>query len=232
MSLDPLDELRKLQIDVEPATRGRHVAAIEDAVAHRPRQQPRRRWLLGVVTAGLIAGPVAAVAAEGSVPGDFLYPIKLTIEPIRELFDTDVVASHRITELDVLIDADAESDLIDRHIDATRDALDEVEAPRLEQDFERLIDRIDTDRAVTDVPPTDQPTDTAPITDEATDVDRPTDRDRPVGSTVVTEPTDRTDPPASTSPTTHPASDETTSTTEAVTDGTGGDSDRPRDDQP
>lgn len=217
MSRDPFDELEKLRLDVDPDVRDRHMAAIGTALRRRPRPRPRRKWALGVVTAALVAGPVAGVASEGALPGDPLYPVKLTIEPVRALFDSDVVAEHRVAELDGLIETDASVEVIEDQIDVTRDALATVDAPSLEQDFDRLVEEFDRVRRVghgSDEPMVDEPSGDEPRGD-----DRLTDD--PTGD----EPTDATT-------TTSRESDATTTTTatsDSTTTTTASDSDRDRD---
>lgn len=214
MSNDPIEQLKSLRLNVDPAVRDQDLAAIDSALATRPNPGRSRRWILGVVAATLIVGPVAGLAAEQAVPGDLLYPVKVGLEPVRELFDSNVVADHRVEELDELVTTGAEDEIIDRQVDIARDALVDVDAPQLETRFDRLVDRIESER-VTDAPVTDEPEPVTPPGTDAPPSDEPTDRiDTPV-----------TDGPTTTTETTAAPRDSAT-TTEAVTDGAG---DRPRD---
>ena len=62
----------------------------------------RRRLVASVVAAAMIAPAGLAAASEGSVPGDALYPVKQISERVLVLFDTDVIARHRIEEIEAL----------------------------------------------------------------------------------------------------------------------------------
>ena len=69
-----------------------------------------RRTFLGTSAAALatltiVVVPVgAAVAAESSVPGEGLYPVKRVTESVRGWLDHDLIATHRVEELEVLLD--------------------------------------------------------------------------------------------------------------------------------
>ena len=45
--------------------------------------------------------PGAALAAEGAVPGDLLYPVKIAAERVLLLVDPNIEAEHRIEELEM-----------------------------------------------------------------------------------------------------------------------------------
>ena len=62
----------------------------------------RRRIVASVVAAAVIAPAGLAAASEGSVPGDALYPVKQISERVLVIFDSDVIAQHRIEEIEVL----------------------------------------------------------------------------------------------------------------------------------
>ncbi len=62
----------------------------------------RRRLVASVVAAAMIAPAGLAAASEGSVPGDALYPVKQISERVLVLFDSDVIARHRIEEIEAL----------------------------------------------------------------------------------------------------------------------------------
>jgi hypothetical protein len=157
-------ELDDLRVTVDEAVRERHWAAISDAIAEAPTEPnrvPLRRrltlWAAAVFTVGL---PVAAVAAEHSVPGDLLYPVKLAVEPIRSLFDGDVAAVHRVEELEQVIEEDAPDREIDRALDRADRAVEEADSPELTDRVHRARDLI-TDRRSdadphTDIAPTGQ----------------------------------------------------------------------------
>jgi len=62
----------------------------------------RRRMVASVVAAAVIAPVGLAAASEGSVPGDALYPVKQISERVLVMFDSDVIAQHRIEEIEAL----------------------------------------------------------------------------------------------------------------------------------
>ena len=63
-----------------------------------------RGRLTAATVAFLVAIPSAAVASEGSQPDSWLYPVKLAVEPVWRLVDSDIVAKHRIEELQFALD--------------------------------------------------------------------------------------------------------------------------------
>ena len=62
----------------------------------------RRRIVASVVAAAVMAPAGLAAASEGSLPGDALYPVKQISERVLVLFDSDVIAEHRIEEIEAL----------------------------------------------------------------------------------------------------------------------------------
>lgn len=62
----------------------------------------RRRIVASLVAAAVIAPAGLAAASEGSIPGDALYPVKQLSERVLVLFDSDVIARHRIEEIEAL----------------------------------------------------------------------------------------------------------------------------------
>ena len=138
-----------------------------------------RKWTVAFAAIGTALVPVAAVASDSSLPGDFLYPVKLTVERIQVLFDRDLDAEHRVTELEELIERDFPRPLVDRHIvdtanvlNETTDRIDLVERydDAVSDYAERRTDRRDRDRDAVDRrspdrPTDDKPDDTAVITD-------------------------------------------------------------------
>jgi hypothetical protein len=106
-----------------------HQAAIDEAVRHHVPPEgmvhTRRRLvaMLLVATLGLL--PVGmAVAAESSLPGDPLYPIKRATEAVRSLVDSDITAEHRVAELEELVIRDAAADEIAAQVDRAQAAVD------------------------------------------------------------------------------------------------------------
>ncbi len=210
---DPLDQLAALRIEVSDETRTRDLNAIRDELRRRPpwRVPRRSRWTLGAVVAVLVAGPVAAVASDDAAPGDALYPIKLATEPIIRLFDRDAVAEHRVEEVAVLVDRDSQDAVIEQRITIARDALAETDAPRLEQELDRIVDLWIADRPAPEVidPP---PATTVPLRDQPDPGDRsrepePLDTPQTTSTTITDQPSD-THQPDPTTPTTPPPTDE------------------------
>lgn len=79
-------------------------------------------------------------------PGDVLYPVKQVTERIRFVVDEDIVATHRVEELERLIEQDASLDLIDDTVDRAATAVSELDDPgdlgtRLERAREGVRDR-------------------------------------------------------------------------------------------
>lgn len=109
-------------IEMSDAAQARHLNAISAALATDSSNGPvvslstatsrRRRIVASVVAAAVIAPTGLAAASEGSVPGEALYPVKQLSERVIVLFDSDVIARHRIEEIEALEDA-AESSLIE-----------------------------------------------------------------------------------------------------------------------
>ncbi len=70
-------------------------------VAPAPTALRLRRRFAAIVAAVTVLSPAAvAVAAESSLPGDTLYPVKLVTEEIRSMVDPTVTARHRLEEAD------------------------------------------------------------------------------------------------------------------------------------
>ena len=197
---DRFPELDQLRIEVSDDTRALHMSAVEGEIRSWPgHSEGRRAWSRRVAAAAVILAvllPAAAIASEGSVPGDFLYPIKQAVEPIRMILDPQVEARHRIEELEVLVDMPAEDETIDRQVDRARDALAETEAPDLQRRLDRIVD-LRLDRPNGGAPPADPlPNGSADTRDSTTTTQR--------GSSDEADPS---------SDTTAPAPDEPTSTT-------------------
>lgn len=118
-----------------------HLAAIEAALEAAPVRPPtvRRRLVTIAVAAALLILPAGiAVAAEGTLPGDVLYPIKRVTETMRAWIDSDVAAEHRVEELEELVERDAPVAAIEEQLERAR-----IEVDRLSADHElrpRLAD--------------------------------------------------------------------------------------------
>lgn len=121
--------------ELAPDTRQAHMTSIETALADlplsdsatRPRNVRVRRWVVGLATAAASLSPVGvAVAAEQSLPGDTLYQAKLATETIRSVVDPLVSARHRISELEALMELEAESSTIRAALTAAWDSVEHL----------------------------------------------------------------------------------------------------------
>ncbi len=226
MSTDSFPELSVLRLALAPQTRDRHLAEVVSAIRSAPHRRSGfrlswRRWVASAAAAGALLTPAAAIAADGALPGDALYPIKRLLEPVVRLVDRDVIAEHRVEELEVLIARDGSSDIVtDLLIDA-RAAVGAVDVPELRDRLaaiEEVIDQRTTDRipASTDRPRVDTPPVDPPVTTSApADAGHPTDGHAPAPAPDL-EHRDSVAPPED-SP---PAVDAPSVTTAVLRDGT------------
>lgn len=216
-------ELQGLRIEMTDEVRDAQFQAIVAALAETPAERSSlltrarlawRRWVVSVAAVGTAFVPVAAVASESALPGDALYPLKLTVERIQVLFDRDIDAEHRVDELERLVAGDAPSDVLEDHIAETFDVLvDTADRPDLLERFDRAI----TDRRMADEMSHDAVSDTAE-TDAVGEDHRPAEvdsaevapADEP-GDTTTTTAADRD----ATTTTVHRSDDRPTDTTEA-----------------
>jgi len=185
-------------ITMDAQTAARHEASIAEALraADVPATAVPSRWRLRIpalVAAAMVVAPVgAAVAADNANPGDLLYPVKRIVEPIVSIFDSDVVASHRIEELTYIVDAPAEIDRIPAAVSDAREAVSDLPPDdALRGEFDLITDRVLNHRIV-DEPVADVTTDEVPRNDETpgdgrSDVVEPTDKRPTDGAT--TDPT-------------------------------------------
>ena len=211
------ERMRKAyEVEIDDQTKRQHQSAISEALgeyatdtdaanAPSPRSSRWRLKVRALVTAALVVAPVGtAIAAEGTVPGDLLYPVKLITEPVRSIVDSDVVARHRVDELAQLIDRPAQTDrLSDAVSDAQKAVTDLPQDHPLRDQLSLLTDK------VTDEPESDSPQ------DKLLDTDSPTDKAPPDTGPTDTEPTDAD--PTDTSP---PGDDDQDGTTDSSTDTT------------
>ncbi len=136
-----------------------------------------RRRLAALVAVATVLSPAAvAVAAETSVPGDALYPVKQITEDLRSVVDPTVAARHRLDEADAMHDrgfSDTDVERVLREADTA--IVDAGDPPDLRSRWMEARDRMgmdhplaDTDTDIGTVPPTlDTPT--RPGTGEMTD---------------------------------------------------------------
>ncbi|GMR02717.1 MAG: hypothetical protein BMS9Abin20_1063 [Acidimicrobiia bacterium] len=164
-----------------------------------PAPRRRRRWRTALIlAAGVLVIPAAALASNGALPGDALYPIKQATEQVVGLVDSDVVATHRVDELAVLIDRQTDQLVIDKAITDASIAVDPL--PRdhpLRDQLDRLTDRV-TDVRRAHEAPTD-----AKVTD--TEKDRPTVDTQPLHDVTPTTTATITDERPTDTTGSHPA---------------------------
>ncbi len=149
-------------IEVDSATVEHHLAAVGAALRSAPRSRRRVapvRSRLGVVFAAiaLLALPAVAIAAEDSLPGDLLYPVKQATERIRGVVDDDLAATHRVEELETLIARDAPAGEIAAAVDRALAAVDDLGEPgplsaRLDRVRSRIRAQHDSGQDTSSVP--------------------------------------------------------------------------------
>lgn len=186
-------------------SRASHLASIESAlqaqaVPAQPVVRARRRLSVIAVTAALVILPTGiAFAAESSLPGDALYPIKKVTETVRSWVDDEVVAEHRIDELERLVLSDAPADVIADQVDRATQEVDLLSSdhelrPRFDSATAAATDRVTDEaepkpeEAVAD-PPSDEPavtTTTTTVTDTTTLTTTPPDRNT-TATTAITD---------------------------------------------
>ncbi len=152
-----LERLRTYAVEVDEAVALRHLAAMRSALAEAPAtaavspvtasSRGRLRHRIAASLAGLIlaGAPVgAAVAAESTVPGDLLYPVKEVTERVRSIVDHDIIAEHRVDELETLLDRGADPETLARQTERARLALAGVgDDSALQIRFRRALGRVD-----------------------------------------------------------------------------------------
>lgn len=138
-------ELAQARIVVSPVTRERHLFVIGAALSDRTRSNGHGRVLALALVLVLLV-PVIALAAENSVPGDFLYPVKLVVEPIVQVFDYDAPAERRVRELEVLWERNATDEVIVQHVDIAREVVADFH-PTLSDRIDRVALDLDARRA-------------------------------------------------------------------------------------
>lgn len=187
-----------------------------------PVPRRRRRWRTALIlVAGVLAIPAAALASNSALPGDALYPVKQATEQVVGLVDSDVVATHRVDELAVLIDRQTDQVVIDKAITDAFIAVDSLPTDHpLHDQLDRLTDRV-TDVPRDHVAPTD-----GKVAD--TESDRPTVDTQPLHDVSPTTTATITDERPTDTTGSHPAP----TTDERPTDTTGSDPAPTRDQPP
>ncbi len=99
-------------IEISDDAQGRHLEAISAALSagdviplSAARSTRRRQVIASIVAAAVIVPAGLAAASEDAVPGDTLYGIKQLSERVLVLFDSDIIARHRVEEIEALEDS-------------------------------------------------------------------------------------------------------------------------------
>ena len=142
-------ELDQIRVTVDETTRTRHLAAVDAALSERPRAFWGRGRILALAVVLVLLLPVMALAAENSVPGDFLYPVKRAVEPVVQVFDIDIPAERRVREVEVLFDRDAPDEVIVQHVDVARNTITDRH-PSLSDRIDRVVHELDLRRDARD----------------------------------------------------------------------------------
>ncbi|MCL1601065.1 MAG: hypothetical protein M3112_05970 [Actinomycetia bacterium] len=163
------------EIEMTDEVRTRQLSAISGALLERPSEvlsSPSllthwRRRLAALVAATAIFAPAAvAVAAEGTLPGDVLYPVKQITEEVRSVVDPMIIATHRIDEADRMHEMGFPLDKLEIVLIKADNAVMKVGDPEMLRS--RLADvreRMGMDHAVEEMSESDLQRDRSPITD-------------------------------------------------------------------
>lgn len=201
--LDKLFAGVRAEVTVPETTRDRHLSAIRQELAAPAAGVSwgvswfgRHRAALAWLTAGITALPAAAVASQGSLPGDFLYPVKRAIEVVAEPLLPRIEAEHRVDELERLAEAGVAHDIVERAIQAARMAVAETGADDLATRIEEILEEAPDPLVV--APGGDQETATTTTTGPVTTTSIPAavaddDDDSSTSSTTTTTVEDRDD---------------------------------------
>jgi len=138
------------RLEVDDGTKDRHIAEMSAALrTASPAPIPtgfalRRRFAGGAAAVLMVVAPVGmAVAAEDSVPGEFLYPLKQVTERVRAFVGDDVAATHRVEEAERLVIRGAPLVEITRAVERAEIAtLELVEGANLVSRLESLRERL------------------------------------------------------------------------------------------
>ena len=146
MNEDIAERLSALRITMPPDTARTHLAEIHrelrspGAPIVRARRRPLRAFATAVAVAVVVLIPTAAIASDGAVPGDVLYPVKRAIEWPWSLVDGDVGPRHRIEELETVIERNEPLEVIEARLSAADEAVagNRDLSPRLERARSRI----------------------------------------------------------------------------------------------
>lgn len=139
-------KLDQIRITVDETTREKHLSAVGSALRARGQVSRKSGPVLALALVLVLLVPVMALAAENTVPGDLLYPIKLAIEPVVQAFDNDAPAQRRVREVEALFERDAPDEVIVKHVDVARDLISDYDAV-LTTRIDRVVDDLDLRRS-------------------------------------------------------------------------------------
>jgi len=253
MSIDTFPELSALRVELAPHIRDRHLVEIVRAVRGEAvgRKAPAgiswRRWVGSLAATLTLLTPVAAAAADGAMPDDTLYPLKRALETIVRLVDRDVVAEHRIEELESLVTDDPTSPTVADLLPEARRAVRGIDSPQLVirlAVIEVIVDQAwataapldaaeSADATSSDRPVDGEPVDEKRVDGEAVDDERVEDASRSDDETRTDEettPTAATDAPVDNAPA--PTISDAPPFTEAPRDGRSDPSEEGAEDRP
>lgn len=158
-SIDRLSSAYTMEVDAE--TKERHLAEMGAAIRTAPPTPiptgfgMRRRIAAAVAAVFVVAPAGMAIAAEDTVPGDLLYPVKEITERVRSFVDDDIEATHRVEEVERLVFLRAPGHAVTRAVERAESAT--VQLPdsgelrlRLELARERLQQQDDESRFVSE----------------------------------------------------------------------------------
>lgn len=146
MNEDIAERLSALRITMPPDAARTHLAEIHRELRSpgvpivRAKRRPLRAFATAVAVAVVMLIPTAAIASDGAVPGDVLYPVKRAIEWPWSLVDGDVRPRHRIEELEIVIERNESLEVIEARLSAADEAVEGNGdlAPRLERARSRI----------------------------------------------------------------------------------------------
>jgi len=140
-------ELESIRVELDEEFVARQFVEISAALEiagpaiKRHRLAGWRRWMASVAVGVSALVPAAAAASESAVPGDVLYSVKRVLEPLVQLVNGDVVAEHRIEELEVLELDRADQDVFDSLLQEATDAVARIDSPPLSDRLDAVVDR-------------------------------------------------------------------------------------------
>lgn len=194
---DPLNRLSSAyRVEVNDDTRNRHLAEMGAVIRTAPPTPvptgfALRSRLAGALAAvAVVVAPVGmAVAAEDSVPGDFLYPMKQVTERVRAFVDSDIGATHRVEEVERLMFDQASRAAVVRAVERAETATRELVDPTpLDSRLELARERLQRQEAEGAQPPSSSDLEGSEQQREGSPSGPPDEPDRQQGSSGQSEP--------------------------------------------